>query len=190
MPYVCNAKRRLLAIYCGVAQRLRLFGVCVVVRFRRGALSMRISWLFSLDLMRFLDQDDMERVAVVARAVWFRRNAVVHGRQIGPPHLVVSQTLENLEAFQQANTRQRSPGGGEPPTTIDGKLLRRALSRSIGTRQWIRFIAEWVLESLYGILMGRWWPRCLPLKATLSPLILPKLSQHSRRSPSVRRPVF
>jgi hypothetical protein len=57
------------------------------------------------DLLRVLDQDDLERVAVVARAMWFRRNAVVHGRQIGQPYIVVSQALENLEAFQQATSR-------------------------------------------------------------------------------------
>jgi hypothetical protein len=68
------------------------------------------------DLMRVLDQDDLERVAVVARAVWFRRNAVVHGRQLSQPHVVVSQTLENLEAFQQATSRQRNQVVAVTPT--------------------------------------------------------------------------
>jgi hypothetical protein len=52
------------------------------------------------DLLRVLDRDDLERVAVVARAIWFRRNAVFYGRQIGQPYTLVSQALENLEAFQ------------------------------------------------------------------------------------------
>ncbi|GLT53434.1 hypothetical protein SLA2020_267040 [Shorea laevis] len=68
------------------------------------------------DLMRFLDLEDMERVAVVARAMWFQRNARVHGRQIGPPHTVVGQALEHLEAFQQATSRQRPQVVTDSPT--------------------------------------------------------------------------
>jgi ribonuclease HI len=69
-----------------------------------------------VDLMRFLDQEDLERVAVVTRALWFRRNAQVHGRQIGPPHIVVGQALESLEAFQQATSRQRPQVVANSPT--------------------------------------------------------------------------
>jgi ribonuclease HI len=50
----------------------------------------------------------------VARAVWFRRNAVVHGRHIGLPNIVVNQALSNLEAFQLANSKQHTMGVANP----------------------------------------------------------------------------
>lgn len=47
----------------------------------------------------------MELVAVVARSIWLRGNALVFGRKVSPPNLIISKALESLEAFLNANSR-------------------------------------------------------------------------------------
>lgn len=72
----------------------------MVVRFRKKKSIKHENFLVIVgELLWFLDQDYLERVAVVPQCVWFRRNVVVHGRLVGPQHNVVSQALENLAAF-------------------------------------------------------------------------------------------
>lgn len=44
-------------------------------------------------------------MAVVARLVLLRWNAVVYGHLVSPLHSVVSKVIESLMAFQSANSR-------------------------------------------------------------------------------------
>lgn len=70
------------------------------------------------NLHRFLDQADMELVAVLAQLLWFRRNALVHRRSISPIHSVVTQATQTLTAFHHAHSR---------PTCVSAASISRDL---------------------------------------------------------------
>lgn len=50
----------------------------------------------------FLDQDDIELVMCVARHLWLRRNAMVHGRMVSLVNTVVTHATEALMVFKSA----------------------------------------------------------------------------------------
>lgn len=91
---------------------------------------MMISFLLSRNFL-FLNTKDLELMAIVARLVWLRRNAIVFGSSISPLHSMVSNATESLLAFQ-SNSQLPSlvvvPSSG----ISDGKSFHLILSRSIG----------------------------------------------------------
>lgn len=60
------------------------------------------------ELQRYLDNDDKELIEVVARNVWLRRIAMVHGKPISPYTSVVNNAYDSLAAFQNANYQKLS----------------------------------------------------------------------------------
>ncbi|XP_059436480.1 uncharacterized protein LOC132169465 [Corylus avellana] len=57
------------------------------------------------ELCCYLDKEEMEIKVVVARSIWLRRNALVHGEKVSPSNVVVKNAIDSLEAYRTANSQ-------------------------------------------------------------------------------------
>ncbi|XP_059446463.1 uncharacterized protein LOC132178010 [Corylus avellana] len=57
------------------------------------------------ELCHYLDKEEMEVMVVVARSIWLRRNALVHGKKVSPSNVVVKNAIESFEAYHIANSK-------------------------------------------------------------------------------------
>ncbi|GLT69983.1 hypothetical protein SLA2020_420910 [Shorea laevis] len=70
-PLCVQIKRKQLITYCGVAQRLRQMWSTCRSTIQKQSFEHEDVLVILSDIIRVLNQDDLEWVAVVARAVWF-----------------------------------------------------------------------------------------------------------------------
>lgn len=65
------------------------------------------------------DMEEIELMAVMARKIWFRRNALVHGEDFTYPNQVFCNSSSSLDDFKRVNTKEMdagSPTYQAPPT--------------------------------------------------------------------------
>jgi hypothetical protein len=61
------------------------------------------------ELLHFSGKEDIKLMAVVARMLWIRRNALVYGKKVSPSSSVIGCASESSEAFQLANSQKDRP---------------------------------------------------------------------------------
>ena len=55
-----------------------------------------------IKLMGLLKSDEVQLFATVARQIWFRRNAIVHGEALSTPSMVLRMAREQIEGYETA----------------------------------------------------------------------------------------
>lgn len=58
-----------------------------------------------VELLQFLSKEDIDLMAVVARMLWLRRNALVYGKNVSPSTIVIGYASESSKTFQLAKSR-------------------------------------------------------------------------------------
>lgn len=60
-------------------------------------------------LQQEIETSELELVTMVAaQNLWLRRNKVIFGGMLSHPNILVSKTMESLEAFHSANARRQN----------------------------------------------------------------------------------
>jgi hypothetical protein len=98
---------------CPAAQDV--WGICDMRIQKSQSLGRDFQSVFA-DLAKRCSMEEIEMCAVTARAIWTRRNAVVHGEAFEHPNILLRKARESLRQFQSmqigSNTGEEAPGTG------------------------------------------------------------------------------
>jgi ribonuclease HI len=98
---------------CPAAQDV--WGICDMRIQKSQSLGRDFQSVFA-DLAERCSMEEIEMCAVIARAIWTRRNAVVHGEAFEHPNVLLRKARESLRQFQsmqiESNTGEEAPGTG------------------------------------------------------------------------------